>query len=91
MFVRADSNGDGTVDISDPVQSLQALFVDGARVGCISALDANDDGVVDLSDPIYTLAFLFQGGAAPGAPFPICGEDPTDAEPEDCEISQAGC
>ena len=91
LFVRADSNGDGTVDISDPVQSLQALFVDGARVGCISALDANDDGVVDLSDPIYTLAFLFQGGAAPGAPFPICGEDPTDAEPEDCEISQAGC
>ena len=91
MFVRADSNGDGTVDISDPVQSLQVLFVDGAGVGCISALDANDDGLVDLSDPIYTLTFLFQGGDAPGAPFPACGEDPPDAAPADCEVSQAGC
>lgn len=92
MFVRADSNSDGQIDISDPVLTLGWLFgPDGPGPVCVKPLDANDDGVIGLSDPVYTLMFLFQGGAAPGSPFPVCGEDPTDDVLPDCERSQPGC
>ena len=92
LFVRADSNADGAVDISDPVLTLSWLFgPDGPGPFCIKPLDADDDGVVGLSDPIYTLTFLFQGGPAPGAPFPACGEDPTEDVLIDCESFQPSC
>ena len=92
LFVRADSNADGTLDISDPVLTLQWLFgPDGPGPRCVKPLDADDDGVVGLSDPIYTLLFLFQGGEAPGLPFPACGRDPTDDVLLDCESSQPSC
>lgn len=91
-FVRADSNADGRLDISDPVLTLRWLFgPDGPGPRCLKPLDADDDGLIGLSDPIYTLLFLFQGGAAPGFPFPACGQDPTDDILADCESSQPGC
>jgi chitin-binding protein len=91
-FVRADSNADGVLDISDPVLTLFSLFVDaGPGPSCWKPLDADDDGVVDLSDAIYTLMFFFQGGPAPRLPFPACGEDPTDDALADCESSQPSC
>ena len=91
LFIRADSNSDGTLDISDPVRTLEALFVDGARLLCLKSHDSNDDGVVDLSDAVFSLFFLFQGGAAPGTPFPSCGEDPTEDALPECESSADSC
>jgi len=91
LFIRADSNSDGTLDISDPVRTLEALFVDGARPLCLKSHDSNDDGVVDLSDAIFSLFFLFQGGVAPGAPFPSCGEDPSEDGLPECESSAGSC
>ncbi len=75
QFVRGDVNGDGSVDVSDPVVSLAFLFSQGP-LGCESAADTNDDGLLDISDPIFGLAFLFGGGLPIPAPT-ACGEDPT--------------
>jgi hypothetical protein len=86
-FVRGDSNRDGYVDISDPLNMLNCMFVLGGAcgsIGCRAAEDANGDGAVDLSDAIAILYFLFLGGPAPAAPFPLCGEPPA-GDPLGCE------
>jgi hypothetical protein len=76
-FTRADANGDGAVDISDPVSVLGALFLGDEEPDCFDAADANDSGALDLSDAVYTLQFLFLGGPPPRPPFPQLGIDPT--------------
>ena len=35
-------------------------------------------GAVDVADPVYLAYYVFNVGPAPQAPFPSCGEDPTD-------------
>lgn len=75
-FVRGDTNGDRSVNIADPIQSLAYLFTGGA-VPCLDAADSNDDGTVNIGDPIHTLAYLFSAGPPPPPPFPNCAEDPT--------------
>jgi hypothetical protein len=76
-FRRGDANGDGRVDVSDPISILGYLFSGDAALPCSDAADANDTGIVDLSDAVYTLVFLFQGGREPPSPFTACGEDAT--------------
>jgi hypothetical protein len=77
-FVRADSNGDGLVDLSDAAKTLSFLFLDtNGFLFAPDAADANDSGGLDLSDASYTLNFLFLGGPAPPPPYPGCGEDGT--------------
>ncbi len=90
-FIRADTNLDGKVGISDAIALLSDLFGYGDiseiqdRVGapCNDALDANDDGKVTLTDPIYILNYLYMGGTPPPAPFPEKGLDET--------FDQLGC
>ncbi|RTZ91622.1 MAG: hypothetical protein DSY92_03970, partial [Planctomycetota bacterium] len=88
QFVRGDANGDGSLDISDPVGMLTYLF-GGGTSNCLDSLDVNDDGSIDISDPVYMLGFLFSGGNPPTAPFPGCGPDPT-TDGLDC-IGLSGC
>lgn len=76
LFLRGDSNGDGTLDISDPIRSLLSQF-GGQRLPCPDAADVNDDGVVDIADPIAELQFLFRNGPPLAAPFPWDGMDQT--------------
>jgi hypothetical protein len=76
-FVRADANGDETIDLSDPLATLGDLFLGGDPVACLDAADANDDGGVNISDAVFTLSYLYLGGLRPPAPFPEEGEDPT--------------
>ena len=76
IFRRGDSNGDGSFDVSDPIQTLDFLFGSGL-ISCESAADFNDDGVVDLADVIGNLSFVFEGSSAPVSPYPDCGNDPT--------------
>jgi len=81
-FMRADSNNDNGVDVSDAVASLGYLFRgETTLVTCDDAVDANDDGATDLSDAVYTVGWLFQGGPVPPPPSPgpasVCGLDPT--------------
>ncbi len=79
VFRRADCNDDGSIDISDAIATLWALFVAGIDFRCEDACDSNDDGDADLSDVIATLEVLFRSG--PMIPLPgmySCGVDPTD-------------
>jgi hypothetical protein len=79
QFVRGDSNADGTVDIADPVHTLQWLFGGGEAPPCLDAAESDDSGRIELTDAIVTLSWLFGGGpAVPRAPFPECGADPTE-------------
>jgi len=72
-FLRGDANGDGDVNIADPIRVLQYLFNGGAPAGCFASSDANLDGLVNIADPITLLGYLFQSSAPPPAPFPACG------------------
>lgn len=76
-FVRGDCNGDGTLDLSDPIFLLGFLFGVGNVTSCIDACDANDFGGVDLVDAAYLLASVFSGTPLPAYPFPECGVDPS--------------
>jgi hypothetical protein len=64
-FIRADSNDDGRIDISDPVATLNCLFAGGLCHPCPDAPDANDDAKLDISDGVFTLNHLFLGGPGP--------------------------
>ena len=77
LFVRGDSNADGTIHQADAVDLLSAIFGNPAGPSCDSAADANDDGTVNIADAIYVLSYLFKGTAAPPPPFAACGTDPT--------------
>jgi hypothetical protein len=77
-FVRGDVNGDGLVDVSDPVRTLFHLF-SGTAIDCQDAADADDNELLNLSDAIRELDFLFRRGPAPPTPFPSAGPDPAGA------------
>jgi hypothetical protein len=90
-FQRADANGDGRLDLADPVTVLSHLFGGITdRVRCLDAADANDTGTLDISDPIGVLNYLYRGGPPPRAPFPACGFDPTDDGLPECETVCGG-
>ena len=76
FFRRGDANLDGALDISDPVATLNALYLGTGPLPCEDAADANDDGIVDLSDPIRTLGVLFSD-AEPLPPPVSAGTDPS--------------
>jgi hypothetical protein len=77
-FLRADSNGDGVVNLSDAVDILLWRFAGGHEPECLDAADADHSGVHDLTDAMYVLGHLFLGGPPPPAPQPgVCGP-PTD-------------
>ncbi len=90
LFRRGDPNGDGDVDLSDPVFILNYLFTGGDRPDCLEAANANGSSGIDIGDAIFLLGYQFGGGPPPPAPGPHeCGVDPDDAD-VDCE-SYGGC
>ncbi len=79
LFWRGEVNGDGILNIADPIHIIHYLFSD-AVVTCADAVDANDDGDTDLTDPMMLLTYLFLEGSLPADPFFECGVDPTSDE-----------
>ncbi len=80
VFLRADSNTDSTVSMSDALHTMRYLYVPGSPTSpCLKAADADDNGEIALSDAIYTLRHLYIPEApAPPPPGPdSCGPDPT--------------
>jgi 1,4-alpha-glucan branching enzyme len=75
-FVRGDCDGDGVLDIADPLRALWALFLDAGRGDCWAACDADADNAVSVTDALYTLSFVFRSGPPPAAPWPECGSNP---------------
>ncbi len=89
-FKRGDANGDGGLDISDPLTDLLHTF-QGAPLGCLDAGDTNDDGAIDVADAILLLDYIFGGGATPPSPgIATCGTDPTDTDPLNC-VTYSSC
>ena len=77
-FSRGDCNGDGLIDIGDPIFTLGFLFNSVGPIPCDSSCDANDDALIDIADPVRVLSFLFSGALPlPQPTSPICAEDPT--------------
>ena len=72
-FLRGNSNNDVVVDISDPIFTLNYLFLGTTTPNCLDSADANNDESIDISDGIFTLAFLFNGGEMIPSPYPECG------------------
>lgn len=77
LFVRADADRTGAVNLSDAVFLLNHLFRGGAPPECPDAADVDDDGVVRLTDAVYLLEHLFRSGPKPPLPYPEPGTDPT--------------
>jgi hypothetical protein len=84
-FHRGDANNDGKHNISDPVNTLNVLFLGDGIISCQDAADTNDDGKVNISDPVNSLNVLFLGVGTVPPPLPEgpCGPDPTPDAPED--------
>jgi hypothetical protein len=91
LFDRADCNGDGEVDISDPVCTLNWLFLGSSEPVCLAATNVNEDAEVDISDPVYLLSYLFLGGPAPLPPFRGCGLSNAADEALGCETPPETC
>lgn len=77
LFVRGDTNSDGTVDVADPIALLGHLFLMEPAPNCLDAADSNDSGGLDIADAILALDFLFGSTTALPAPFPNVGGDRT--------------
>ena len=58
-FRRGDANGDGRLNVTDPVTILRHIFIQKLAIPCEDALDANDTGAINLSDAILILDYLF--------------------------------
>ena len=90
QFRRTDCNLDGSLDLSDAVALLSALFpgltAPPAQLPCEDPCDCNDDGSVNLADAICTLHALFMG-TPPAAPYPACGFDGVVDGFVDCDPS----
>ena len=90
MFLRGDDNGDGNVDLSDPIFSLTHQFAGGPAAGCMESMDSNDDGQLNITDSIFTLTHLFAGGPGLPAPYPDCGSATGRAD-LGCETPPGSC
>ncbi|MEM7231279.1 MAG: hypothetical protein AAF517_03840 [Planctomycetota bacterium] len=92
-FLRGDADYSGKVEITDPVVSLNCLFLgQSGCADCYDAFDSNDDGNADISDAVFTLSWLFLGGPIPPAPGPnACGDDPTPDEFPACIYEALEC
>ena len=77
IFVRGDTNGDLDINLTDPLATLNYLFLGFGQPRCPDAADANDDGEVSLSDALFVLNYLFLGGSAPPPPSDHPGIDRT--------------
>lgn len=80
-FRRGDADVNGAIDITDPIVTLQAVYLQGPPLACADAADTNDDGVVDVRDAEYSMRYQFGGGIEPPAPGPVTrGPDATEDE-----------
>jgi len=89
-FLRGDSNGDSSLDLSDAISILRFLFLGANPASCQAAADSNGDGGIDITDAIYSLNFLFLGGDALPAPTQ-CGTSELESDITlGCENSGCG-
>ncbi len=64
-FIPGSANGDGVLDLADPIYTLNWLFRDGPPPPCQKAADADGDCVIDASDAVYMVEYMFLNGPVP--------------------------
>jgi len=62
--LNGDANADGSMDISDVITILTALFLNHTQPIDWEAADSNSDGAVDLADAQWVLNLIFLGVSA---------------------------
>lgn len=81
-FRRGDTDGNGALEITDPINSLSFQFLGNFTPPCLDASDFDDNGKVEITDPIANLSHQFLGTAPPAPPGKdSCGVDPTEDDP----------
>ena len=63
--VRGDSNLDGEMDHSDPISTLNSLYICRCEPPCPAASDYDGDGEIVIADAIRMLGVLFLGQPRP--------------------------
>ncbi len=93
LFIRGDVNGDGKIELTDPISNLDYQFLGNFESTCLDALDFDDDGTISLSDPIGNLTYQFLGGIDAKLPGPgQCGVDTTPSNLAPCvRDAEQGC
>jgi hypothetical protein len=86
--VNGDSNGDGRLDIADPIRVALARERGGADPVCAAALEMNPDGRVELGDAWMLFGYLFDGGTTLGGSADGCAA--ATAGPEVCVAAGFG-
>ncbi len=61
IILRGDADGNGRIDLADPIAGVNFLFQGGA-LACPKAGDVNADGKIDLADVVSLLNYLYLGG-----------------------------
>ncbi len=78
FFRRGDADGNGALEITDPINNLSFQFLGTFTPPCMDAADFDDNGKVEITDPIANLSHQFLGTAPPAPPGKdTCGPDPT--------------
>ena len=77
-FLRGDVDESSRLEITDALRIFQFLFQGGGGISCQDAADVDDNGAIEIADGISLLNYLFRQGSPPPAPFPDCGNDPSD-------------
>ncbi|KPK74501.1 MAG: hypothetical protein AMJ89_06190 [candidate division Zixibacteria bacterium SM23_73] len=65
IFLAGDADGNGKVDIGDPIYLINYLFQSGLPPAPFEAGDVNLDETVNIADLIYLLIYLFSEGPPP--------------------------
>jgi hypothetical protein len=73
-FLRGDLDANGRAQVTDAVNLLNYLFLNGFKPSCEDAADVDDDGRIMLTDGIFLLNVLFLNGV-PVDPCVQCGSD----------------
>ncbi len=89
LFRRGDTDGNGALEITDPINNLSFQFLGTFTPPCLDAADYDDNGKVEITDPIANLSHQFLGTAPPAPPGKdTCGIDTT---PDAVENEELGC
>ncbi len=79
IFRRGDTDANGALEITDPINNLSFQFLGTFTPPCLDAADFDDNGKVEITDPIANLSHQFLGTAPPAPPGKdTCGIDPTE-------------
>lgn len=63
--IAGDANGDGKIDVGDPVYIVNYVFRNGAGPASVFSGDANCDSDCDVGDAVYLIRHVFKYGPGP--------------------------